>query len=65
MPIRQVYIATGNNYEIPDNLMSCLAALGPLTTANYAAAIACEATYGKGNYHNAVLALNMTNGAIK
>lgn len=60
----QVYIATGNNYEIPDTLTACLAALGNITTTNYAAAIQCETTYGKGNYHNSIVALNMTTGNV-
>lgn len=61
----QVYIATGNNYELPENLTKCLAALGPLNTNNTAAALECEAKYGQGNYHNSIVALNMTSGAVK
>lgn len=61
----QLYIATGNNYETPDNYTECLAALGPITTANIDAALACESTHGQGNYHNSMMALDMDTGAIR
>lgn len=65
MARNQVYIATGNNYELPENLTKCLVAVGPLSTNNTAAALGCEAKYNQGNYHNSILALNMTSGAVK
>lgn len=52
-------------YEQPENLTACLTALGPLTPDNYQQAIACEATYGKGNYHNSMIALDMGTGAVR
>lgn len=60
-----VYIATGNNYEIPDTLENCLNAVGNITTTNVAQALECERLYGQGNYHNSIVALDLTTGAIK
>jgi glucose dehydrogenase len=53
------------SYEAPDNYTNCVAALGPITTDNFAAAIQCETIYGQNNYHNSMLALDMTTGAIR
>jgi hypothetical protein len=53
------------SYEAPEDYTECLAALGPITTANIDAALACESTYGQGNYHNSMMALDMTTGAIR
>jgi len=61
----QVYVATGNNYDIPENLTECLKNVTPITTANYADAIACEKLYGPDNFHNSMLALDLTTGAVR
>lgn len=53
------------SYEAPENYTACIAALGPITTGNYAQAIQCETIYGQGNYHNSMLALDMTTGAVR
>lgn len=42
-----------------------MAALGSITTDNYAQAIKCEEVYGQGNYHNSILALDMDTGAVR
>jgi hypothetical protein len=55
----------GNNYEVPQNLSDCLAALKPLTPANVPEQLACEEQYGKTNYRNSIIAVYMNTGAIK
>eukprot|EP00882_Tetradesmus_deserticola_P022580 GHRQ01024505.1.p1 GENE.GHRQ01024505.1~~GHRQ01024505.1.p1 ORF type:complete len:423 (+),score=154.23 GHRQ01024505.1:137-1405(+) len=60
-----VYIATGNNYEIPEDLNQCLQAVGNLTVDNMDEQLACEAKFGKGNLHNSMIALDMRTGAIR
>lgn len=55
-----VYITTGNNYSAPPDVRACAAAAG----SNTAALAACE-PQGNGNYVDAVLALDLTDGHIK
>nr|WP_316641649.1 PQQ-binding-like beta-propeller repeat protein [uncultured Roseateles sp.] len=54
----QVYIATGNNYSIPDSARSCVIAAG--TDSN-----AVRACLAADNYFDAVLALDIKTGAIR
>jgi polyvinyl alcohol dehydrogenase (cytochrome) len=54
----QVYIATGNNYAIPPAVLACVAAAG----ANEEAVKACIAA---DNHFDAIMALDMTTGAIR
>uniref|UniRef100_A0A383VAH7 Pyrrolo-quinoline quinone repeat domain-containing protein n=1 Tax=Tetradesmus obliquus TaxID=3088 RepID=A0A383VAH7_TETOB len=60
----QVYIATGNNYEIPDDLADCIKAIGPLHQDNILAQVACESKYPT-NYHNSMLALDLDSGKVR
>ena len=53
----QVYIATGNNYDLPQSALECVAAAG----GDPAAERACIPA---DNHIDAILALNMTTGAI-
>lgn len=42
-PVRNaIYIATGDNYDLPDAVTDCLKALGNLTADNVPQQIACE-----------------------
>jgi polyvinyl alcohol dehydrogenase (cytochrome) len=54
----QVYIATGNNYTVPQSVSDCVVAAGgdPVATA------ACPAA---DDHFDAILALNMRTGAVK
>uniref|UniRef100_A0A383V615 Pyrrolo-quinoline quinone repeat domain-containing protein n=1 Tax=Tetradesmus obliquus TaxID=3088 RepID=A0A383V615_TETOB len=65
LQLGHVYIATGNNYEIPKVLAQCHQAVGNLTVENMQQHLACEAKYGQGNYHNCMIALDMETGAIR
>jgi hypothetical protein len=57
----------GNNYEVPEALTNCLKAITapPNTAENVAAQMACEETYGKTNYRNSIIAINIGSGKIK
>lgn len=55
---RQVYIATGNNYSVPDAVKACVIAAG--TNSN--AVKACIAT---DDYFDSVMALDLTTGAVR
>ncbi|WIA28036.1 hypothetical protein OEZ86_010622 [Tetradesmus obliquus] len=65
LQLGHVYIATGNNYEIPKVLAQCHQAIGDLTVENMQQHLACEAKYGQGNYHNCMVALDMETGAVR
>jgi polyvinyl alcohol dehydrogenase (cytochrome) len=55
---RQVYVATGNNYDIPDAALACVALAG----GNPAAQRACLPA---DNHIDAILALDLDTGAIR
>ncbi len=55
-----VYIATGNNYSVPQSVLDCVGAAGDDTDAQ----AACLAPYPD-NHFDSVLALDMRTGAIK
>ena len=54
----QLYIATGNNYNVPDSVLACVEAAGD----DQAAQRACIPA---DNYMDAMLALDLTTGAVK
>jgi polyvinyl alcohol dehydrogenase (cytochrome) len=54
----QVYIATGNNYSVPDDVLACVAAAG----ADAAAQAACLPA---DDHFDSVLALDMKTGAVR
>lgn len=53
----QIYIATGNNYSVPDAVLACVAAAG-----NPRAQRACIA---KNNYVDTILALDLKTGVVR
>lgn len=53
-----VYIATGNNYSVPQSYLDCIAAAGDDETAQFAC-------LDPGNLFDSVVALDMNTGAIK
>jgi polyvinyl alcohol dehydrogenase (cytochrome) len=53
-----VYIATGNNYDVPDSVLQCVAAAG----SNPAAQAACLPA---DDYFDSIVALDLTTGAVK
>lgn len=55
---RSVYIATGNNYDVPDTALACVQA----NEGNPTAQLACLPT---DNHFDSILALDMRTGAIK
>lgn len=69
-PVRQlVYIATGNNYDVPAEISDCVAALivrdGDLGPNNANEQLACDRLAGgEGNLHNNILALRLDDGAL-
>lgn len=61
-----IYIATGDNYEHPQEVEDCLKALEPLTADNVPQQLECEnKAGGASNYRNAIVALDITTGAVK
>ena len=54
----QVYIATGNNYSIPQDDLDCVAAAGNDP-------VAIQACIAPGNYIDAIMALDLQTGAIR
>jgi polyvinyl alcohol dehydrogenase (cytochrome) len=54
----QVYIGTGNNYDIPDSALACVAAAGNDPGAQ-------QACIPADNYIDSIMALDMRTGAIK
>ena len=65
-PVRGlVYIATGNNYAIPQPIAVCLMALEPLGPWNVDAQVGCERLEnGILNLHNSVVALRVADGTV-
>jgi len=65
-PVRGlVYIATGNNYAIPQAMADCLLALEPLGPGNVDAQVGCERLEnGILNFHNSVVALRVADGTV-
>lgn len=62
----QVYVATGNNYEVPQEVEDCLEALKPLTPDNVQQQIECQLSNGGEDSHqNAIIAVDMDTGDIK
>jgi polyvinyl alcohol dehydrogenase (cytochrome) len=62
-PIRgSVYVATGNNYSVPDGVLDCVAAGGPPEDVK-----ACieSVTGSSDNHFDAVVAMDLNTGAIK
>jgi polyvinyl alcohol dehydrogenase (cytochrome) len=53
----QVYIATGNNYSVPDDVLDCVAAAGDDPDAK-------RACLPADNYFDSIMALDMDTGAI-
>ena len=53
-----VYIATGNNYDVPDSVLACVTAAG----SNAVAQAACLPA---NDYFDSILALDMRTGAVK
>jgi len=53
-----VYIATGNNYDVPDSVLACVTAAGSDTAAQGACLPAND-------YFDSILALDMRTGAVK
>lgn len=54
----QVYVATGNNYAVPEPVRQCIVAAGDNTTA-------VKACLAADNYFDAILALDMKTGAVR
>ncbi len=54
----QIYIATGNNYSVPETARQCVIAAGTNTDA-------VKACLAADNYFDAVLALDMKTGAVR
>jgi polyvinyl alcohol dehydrogenase (cytochrome) len=55
---RSVYIATGNNYNVPDSVLACITAAGGDPAAEHACLPA-------DNHFDSILSLDMRTGAIK
>jgi polyvinyl alcohol dehydrogenase (cytochrome) len=55
----QVYVATGNNYSVPQSVLDCVAAAGDDSNAQRA----CLTPYPD-NYYDSVLALDLKTGAV-
>lgn len=54
----QLYIATGNNYSVPPDVLACVAAAGSDTEA-------IKACIAPDDYFDAVVALNLATGAVR
>eukprot|EP00899_Mesostigma_viride_P005703 jgi/Mesvir1/15133/Mv14766-RA.1 len=66
-PARGVaYIATGDNYQMPDAVEACLERLGELTDANVEEQLRCEnEVHGATNYRNSVVAVELETGLTR
>lgn len=63
---KQVVVATGDNYSMPDEVEECLLALGELNADNAAEQTAClQLAGGENNAHNAVMAFDLDTGRVK
>lgn len=61
---KTVYVATGNNYSAPQDVLDCVSAALALTNPDESVA-AQRACIAADNYFDAVVALNMDTGAVK
>jgi len=55
---KQVYVATGNNYSVPDDVQACVAAAGDDSDA-------IEACIAADNLFDSIVALDLTTGAVR